>query len=128
MLCASRICITSTDRSRSLLWQKALDTLRPKDRNVIPSDSTSKPEELILVIETYSAQSKGKLIKLPNGESFFVRDALDKISRWVKKSIEVGDTAVQYDPGHAALPWALVRLILQVNSGRETPASATDSG
>ncbi|TKA63807.1 hypothetical protein B0A55_11845, partial [Friedmanniomyces simplex] len=100
---------------RPLLWQKARDALRPKDKDVIPPSFMSKPEELIVEIEKYSSQSKGKPIKLPNGESFFVRDVLEKVSRWVKKFVEVGDIAVQYDPGHAALPWALVRLILQMS-------------
>lgn len=27
----------------------------------------------------------------------------------------IGDTIVQYDPGHAALPWAAVRFVLQVS-------------
>ncbi|KAK5128139.1 hypothetical protein LTR08_004175 [Meristemomyces frigidus] len=101
---------------RPLLWQKARDALRPKDKDVILPSFTSKPEELIIEIERYSSQSKGKSIKLPNGESFFVRDVLERASRWVKKFVEVGDTAVQYDPGHAALPWAAVRLILQVKT------------
>ena len=33
---------------------------------------------------------------------------------WVEKFKEVGDTIIQYDPGHAALPWAGVRFVLQV--------------
>lgn len=28
----------------------------------------------------------------------------------------VGDVAVQYDPGHAALPWAAIRFLLQVST------------
>ena len=89
--------------------------MRPKDKEIILPSFTAQPEELIIEIERYSSQSKGKPIKLPNGESFFVRDVLEQVSRWVKKFVEVGDAAVQYDPGHAALPWAAVRLILQVN-------------
>jgi len=34
---------------------------------------------------------------------------------WVKKFRDVGDVVVQYDPTHAALPWAGVRLLLQVS-------------
>jgi hypothetical protein len=40
---------------------------------------------------------------------------LEKIIAWVIKFKEVGDLAVQYDPIHAALPWAGVRFFLQVN-------------
>ncbi|KAH6962195.1 hypothetical protein BKA56DRAFT_598467 [Ilyonectria sp. MPI-CAGE-AT-0026] len=35
------------------------------------------------------------------------------IVSWLNKFKEVGDTIVQYDPGYAALPWALFRFILQ---------------
>ncbi len=38
----------------------------------------------------------------------------EKIVVWVRKFKAVGDIAVQYDPAHASLPWAGVRLILQV--------------
>jgi hypothetical protein len=34
--------------------------------------------------------------------------------KWVSKFKAVGDMAVQYDPAHAALPWAGVRVLLQV--------------
>ena len=44
-----------------------------------------------------------------------LRDLFKKITTWVETFIQVGDTAVQYDPGHAALPWAGVRLLLQVS-------------
>lgn len=97
-----------------LLWQKALDALSPKHRDVIPPHLAYKPEELLLELDKCSSQSKGKLIRLPNGETFFVRDVLEKTSRWVRNLVAVGDAVVQYDPGHAALPWAAVRLILQV--------------
>lgn len=43
-----------------------------------------------------------------------IRDQLEKVAVWVKKFIEVGDAAAQYDPGHASLPWAGVRFLLQV--------------
>lgn len=35
---------------------------------------------------------------------------------WVNKFKEVVDVAIQYDPVHAALPWAAVRFLLQVKS------------
>ena len=43
-----------------------------------------------------------------------VRDSLERVVKWVAKFKEVGDIAVQYDPSHASLPWAGVRLLLQV--------------
>lgn len=39
-----------------------------------------------------------------------------KIAVWIQKFVEVGDVAVSYDPGYAALPWAAVRFLLKVRS------------
>lgn len=107
--------ITNATSSDSItLWQQAHDALRQKDKDIIPPSFATKPEELVFEVERYVSQSKGKPIKLPNGENLFVRDVLQKVSRWIKKFVEVGDMVVQYDTGHAALPWALLRLVLQV--------------
>ena len=38
------------------------------------------------------------------GETIVVSDIFAKITKWVKTFVAVGDTAVQYDPAHAALP------------------------
>jgi hypothetical protein len=43
-----------------------------------------------------------------------VTDILAQITKWIERFVEVGDVAMQYDPGHAALPWAAVRFILKV--------------
>lgn len=51
--------------------------------------------------------------KKPNGDVVIVRDLLEKISLWIDRFKEVGDTVVQYDPAHAALPWAAFRFLLQ---------------
>lgn len=56
-----------------------------------------------------------KIRKL-SGKNVILRDVFDKIGFWVKKFREIGDVAVQYDPMHAALPWAGIRLLLQVTS------------
>ena len=37
-----------------------------------------------------------------------------KILRWVDKFKAIADITAQYDPVHAALPWAGFRLLLQV--------------
>ena len=45
-----------------------------------------------------------------------VQETANRLVGWVTKFKEVGDIAVQYDPVHAALPWAGVRLILLVRA------------
>lgn len=52
--------------------------------------------------------------KKSNGRIIIIRDLFDKILKWVDTFKQIGDIAVQYDPGHATLPWAGVRFILQV--------------
>ncbi len=51
-----------------------------------------------------------------------IREKFGKIVSWVQKFIEIGDVAVNYDPGHAALPWAALRLVLQVMVNNTTRA------
>jgi N-terminal domain of NWD NACHT-NTPase len=48
------------------------------------------------------------------GKEIITRDKLDKVLEWVNMFKEAGDIAVQYDPAHAALPWAGVCFLLQV--------------
>lgn len=50
----------------------------------------------------------------PNGDTIIVRDVLEKIVRWIEKFKDTGDIIIQYDPGHAALPWAAVRFLLRI--------------
>lgn len=50
-----------------------------------------------------------------SGQEIKLWDVLDKIMKWVNRFKSVGDMAVQYDPGHAALPWAAIRFVLQAS-------------
>lgn len=59
--------------------------------------------------------------KRKNGEKVIVRDVLAKVAKWVSHFKEVADIAVQYDPVHAALPWAGVRFLLNVSHGLYPP-------
>ena len=56
-------------------------------------------------------------LKLKLGDRVIdVQDKADRLVSWIAKFKEVGDIAAQYDPIHAALPWAGVRFILLVGS------------
>lgn len=50
-----------------------------------------------------------------NGQKVVLWDVLNKIVKWVNRFKELGDMAIQYDPGHAALPWATIRFLLQAS-------------
>ena len=59
-------------------------------------------------------QKRWTVSRGPNKNALVLRDVFANIASLVEKFIAVGDIAVQYDPGHAALPWAAVRFLLQV--------------
>ncbi|KAI5817430.1 hypothetical protein BZA77DRAFT_386720 [Pyronema omphalodes] len=44
---------------------------------------------------------------------------IDKLLNWMDKFKEIGDIVVQYDPVHAALPWAAFRLLLKLCVDRQ---------
>ena len=48
------------------------------------------------------------------GEEVVLHDVASKVVMWVDRFVTIGDTVVQYDPGHAALPWATFKFLLQV--------------
>lgn len=52
-----------------------------------------------------------------------MREKAERLMGWVTKFRDIGDIVVQYDPVHAALPWAGVRFILTVcNINPDSPA------
>jgi hypothetical protein len=53
--------------------------------------------------------------KKRSGEIVSVRESLDQVVEWAKRFREVGDVTAQYDPTHAALPWAGFRILLQAS-------------
>lgn len=48
------------------------------------------------------------------GTEIILRDVAEKTVHWLTKFKDFGDIAVNYDPVHSSIPWAGVRIILQV--------------
>jgi len=119
-LAANSTLTSKADASQSpaaLLWKEAFDELSESDKESLPFADDDKRNYLENVLDQ-AARSRdtcrARGLKFKFGEkTFVVRDLADKILSWVKKFKEIGDIAVQYDPGHAALPWAGIRLVLQ---------------
>ncbi|KAL0934979.1 multiple ankyrin repeats single kh domain-containing protein [Colletotrichum truncatum] len=101
------------------LWDKAFDSLAPDLKLILSTTKSQRRDILGAVLKEaqskrdLSIQKRWKFTK-PDGGTIIVRDVLEKITGWVHRFIATGDTVVQYDPGHAALPWAAVRFLLQV--------------
>ncbi|CAG8960929.1 hypothetical protein HYFRA_00002467 [Hymenoscyphus fraxineus] len=104
-------------RSNNDLWARAIEKLSPQDRNNInfSYDKLTILTNLKLEVEATQQQCKDNRwhLRRKNGEKIILRDVFAKVVKWIDLFKQVGDTVVQYDPGHAALPWALVRFILQ---------------
>ena len=115
-------------------WKKLPEDIRTHFHSILKLDETGNKgsgaakQLLTIVAEIRGICEEQKLIDtIDDGKrsrGIIVRDLADKLISWVSKFVAVGDTLVQYDPGHAAIPWALVRFILQVCSISNYPACA----
>jgi hypothetical protein len=109
-------------RSAEDLWTKAANSLRnPKKKlSIDPQrlDRLTVLKEILELVQVsqFSRLQKRWKFKNRDGKDVTFRELFENTVLWVGKFIVVGDTLMQYDPGHAALPWAAVRLVLQVQA------------
>lgn len=107
------------------LWASALEDLTEIDRQQLNFYNSQDELTILSDLQVLTESAKEQCIKKRwqfsrpgrNGETIVLRDIFTKMVVWIERFKEVGDTVVQYDPGHAALPWAGVRFILQVAIG-----------
>jgi hypothetical protein len=107
------------DENSNDLWSRAINTL---DHSVVTNinfsyDKLSILSDLKNEVEEAQKDCEKKRVGYTRkrGEKIALRDVFGKIVKWINIFKAVGDQAVQYDPAHAALPWALVRFLLQVS-------------
>ena len=113
-----------------VLWNQALAGLSNDDMMNIQTQNTNK---LNVLNDVLSAVEKKRQLCMEkrlryrkrNGEVIILRDILDKVAIWVQKFKEIGDIAVQYDPAHASLPWAGVRILLEVHDANDKRITVT---
>ena len=101
------------------LWDKAVESLRDKHKQYVDFQRNDKHGILTDILAEIQQKKEACIerrlkYKRKNGEFVVLYDVYEKMVKWVNKFKEVGDIAMQYDPGHAALPWAAVRFFLQV--------------
>lgn len=110
------------------LWASALAKMDEDDQKLLTIDPNNNDPKHLNVIDSLRQTTNDAYetcvrrrwqIKLPGKqEKIIVRDLLGKITHWLEVFKTVGDQAMAYDPGHAALPWAGVRFLLQVGRTR----------
>ncbi|KAI5839362.1 hypothetical protein DFP73DRAFT_634572 [Morchella snyderi] len=101
---------------RYTAWRKALSLLDDEDRKVLDEgDLKACLTDLRLATEKKKedCDKKRRVYKLGDKE-VALRDIADNLIKWIDKFKQIGDLAVQYDPVHAALPWAGFRFLLMV--------------
>ena len=103
------------------LWAKAYHQLPDElKQHLGDPEAVDKLQTLQNVLQM-AIQAKGanmaNRLKLKWGnKEIDVQETADRLVGWITKFKEVGDISVQYDPVHAALPWAGVRFILLVRN------------
>ena len=111
--------------SNNNLWASALETLADSDRQQLTFYDGQDRLAILSDLQVLTEGAKGQCIKKRwrfkkpgrNGETVVLRDIFQKMVVWIDMFKQIGDTVVQYDPGHAALPWAGLRFVLQVAIG-----------
>ena len=113
------------------LWDNAFKTLKEKDKQNVDFQRTDKRailEDVLVEVQKKKQDCLARRLKYKrsNGDSVHIYDVCEKIVNWVNKFKEIGDAAMQYDPGHAALPWAAIRFFLQVCCWRKDLSVAVE--
>jgi hypothetical protein len=121
---------TGASNAASDIWGQALNSLPAGDRAKLNSNPSvaavaqrqpglqTLPDLLKRVCDV-AMRKKDELDEKSwsfelHGRRHKLRDVAGKIVKWVNLFKQVGDIAIQHDPGHAALPWAGVRFLLEV--------------
>ncbi|KAH8817009.1 hypothetical protein F5884DRAFT_748483 [Xylogone sp. PMI_703] len=99
------------------LWDQAILSLDDQDRALVKFQQDVKVDAMKDVLALAEQRrleylNKRWTVKY-NGKVIILRDVFEKLIKWVNNFMMIGDVVVQFDPGHAALPWAGVRLLLQ---------------
>jgi hypothetical protein len=122
---------TSNIEAKPSLWDRAINNSElPLLRQTltelgIGSDTVAIATAVETITERIVKDNQGKEWKIPfGGEQIVLRDMGKKLLEWVHRFKEIGDIIVSFDPGHAALPWAGFRFLLQLCYNKEQKVDA----
>jgi hypothetical protein len=104
------------------LLQNALHRLKDEERNIInryiPPASIDIQSAVQGAINAANDKRQTCLNKrwsfILNGRNIILREKAEKVVHWLDRFKSIGDVAVNADPVHAGLPWAGIRLLLEV--------------
>ena len=97
----------------------AVDQISEEDKQQIDihnSDRRGLIQDVIKIVEEKRDLCVEKQWKFRTGSvSAPLRDPFGRIAAWINKFRDVGTIMMQYDPTHAAIPWAAIRFVLEVS-------------
>ncbi|CAD0011900.1 unnamed protein product, partial [Aureobasidium pullulans] len=101
---------------------KAQQQLSDADQQLFDFNRPESERRLILedILRSVQVQNERCLnkrwkIKGIGGREIILRDLCGKLLSWVNQFLSVVDVIAQYDPVHSSLPWAGIRLFLQIS-------------
>ena len=109
----------SQDASVRDLWCLALERLSKDDKDALSQITLDSKLDVLQHLHTAVIKKRTECedrrwkFEL-NGQQIILRDVAQKIIFWLDKFKQIGDVAVNFDPVHAALPWAGIRFLLEV--------------
>ena len=106
-------------------WDEVLELLAPQHRPPIREYTCGGVHDVASTLDGVYAAAADKKRQCEarrwtytfRGKTIRLSDAVDSITSFLDRFKAVGDVAVNADPIHAGLPWAGIRLILQVRTG-----------
>jgi len=124
--CLVQPCPTGAVALGRALLNRALERLSPQERVTIEEHITATTDDIISAVgkALNAAQEKQNLCKNKRwtftfgGHTVTLREEADKVLLWLDRFKRVGDIAANADPIHAGLPWAGIRLLLEVRKDR----------
>lgn len=132
---SARSVLSFTSRSYALLrtlvdlWSQALNNLSEADQKELDLNTKVQDEcfdtiQQIITTQLQPKEDSSSVIFTRKGKPVTVRVALENIVHWLDNFKKVGDIVIQYDPGHAALPWAALRFVLEAVVNKQTIKAA----
>jgi hypothetical protein len=109
----------NTRRQKRNLWAEAALLISKADRDCLEfevQDAERIPSQILATIEERVEEGRRRQWRFHkrDGSEVVLREIFVKIVKWINKFKALGDLTIQYDPVHAALPWAAIRFFLQV--------------
>ncbi|KAF2733239.1 hypothetical protein EJ04DRAFT_565274 [Polyplosphaeria fusca] len=105
------------------LWKDTVEGLNEDERsrlrkyfNVASADANESLTDILSQLKLKQEICAKKRWTFQFGKKkISIRDEADKVIDWLERFKQAGDIAVNADPLHAGLPWALIRVILQLS-------------